>query len=592
MRTVGLQTMSNIAEMSTTTISTLPEAIEVRRSDPVYMAHAYLTKVPVPGIFPFIEAFTTPGDLVLDPFAGSGMTGVAALCLGRRAQLYDVSVLGRHIGRNYTNLVDPVLLRKLGHKVMEEAEQRLGRVYEVMCSTCGREARLVKTIWSVVMECGDCHGPVNFYRVLETADFDKTEMRCPHCDALFSSRAKRISEEPVLDSIACDCSRTQREQPWSPPLFSIDIADVKWPDLPIEPTRQMYVASALGRHGLTSTAAFYSQRNLTVLGTLHSAISRVDDPNLRTKLLFAFTAILTRASKRYQWSRQRPLNAANSNYYVAPVFYEWNVFDLFTRKIEAAIKSDKWVRDQHGAGTLFDNSCGIDVAYDLASADSLPLPDNSVDYVFTDPPFGSNIFYSDMNLFQEAWLGEQTDMTTEAVVDRVDTGAARTADRYERLLTAALRECRRVVKPEGLVTMVFGNSSGEVWQLVQRAIEAAELEVIPEYIAILDKGQRSVKGLASGFENIATLDLVLTLRRTKVRSSSRIVPDAKAIRSVIWQVLKSEFHLTPSHLYLELLRHGFRQCWDLSSLDLSRVTDIIHQAEVEIDRRSAHLAHG
>lgn len=582
--------MSNMSEMPPTAIPTLPEAIEVRRSDAVYMAHAYLTKVPVPGILPFIEAFTAPGDVVLDPFAGSGMTGVAALALGRRARLFDVSVLGRHIGRNYTNLVNPELLRKCAQEVVQEVGERLGSVYSVRCDTCGRDAQLAKTVRSVVMECGACHQPVNFYRALEAADFHKPTMTCPHCETLVSSRAKRIGEEPVLDSISCDCSRTQREQPWTAPLVPVDISGLEWPDQPIEPTRQMYVASALGRHGLTSTAAFYSQRNVAVLAVLHDAIARIEDPALRSKLLFAFTAILTRASKRYQWSRQRPLNAANANYYVAPVFYEWNVLDLFARKVEAAIKSDRWIRDQRGDGTLLNSMNGVDVVYDLASAEALPLPDDSVDYVFTDPPFGSNIFYSDMNLFQEAWLGEMTDMAAEAVVDRVDTGAARTADRYERLLTDALRECRRVVRPDGLITMVFGNSSGEIWQLVQRAIATAGLEVVPELIATLDKGQRSVKGLASGFENVATLDLVLTLRSTETASEPRVVPDPEDVRGVVQRMLDNDSHLTPSHLYLELLRHGFRQLWDLSNLDLGDVTDLLRKSEIEVDRRSARLA--
>ena len=53
----------------------------------------------------------------------------------------------------------------------------------------------------------------------------------------------------------------------------------------------------------------------------------------------------------------------------------------------------------------------------LASADSLShLADGSVDYVFTDPPFGSNIVYSDMHLFPEAWLGNRTDREREAVI--------------------------------------------------------------------------------------------------------------------------------------------------------------------------------
>ena len=124
-----------------------------------------------------------------------------------------------------------------------------------------------------------------------------------------------------------------------------------------------------------------------------------------------------------------------------------------------------------------------------------------------DPPFGSNIFYSDMNLFHEAWLNDRTDPTTEAVVDRVDLGMERTADRYQRLLVGAFLECRRVLRPGGVITILFGNSSGQMWGLLQRAIGQAQLEVDPELVTVLDKGQRSVKGLASGFENVATLDL-------------------------------------------------------------------------------------
>ena len=68
---------------------------------------------------------------------------------------------------------------------------------------------------------------------------------------------------------------------------------------------------------------------------------KVEDAALLQKLKFAFTAILPRASRRYQWSAQRPLNAQNQTYYIAPVYYEWNVFELFGRKIEAAIRADE-----------------------------------------------------------------------------------------------------------------------------------------------------------------------------------------------------------------------------------------------------------
>ncbi|WP_207947682.1 DNA methyltransferase [Occultella glacieicola] len=548
----------------------MAEEIVVGRGDPVYMAHAYLTKVPVPGITPFIEAYCPPGGLVVDPFAGSGMTGVAAIATGRSSRLSDISVLGRHIGSNYVNLVDGTELQAAGTKALKGAEAEVGSLYSVPCDNCGREARLSKTVWSVLVECGSCHEPVNFHRSLEAAKWSKSNMQCPHCAAAITSRLDRVGEEPVVDYVSCDCSSKQREQPArSAPELPTKVLD--FPRVEITPDREMYRASALGKSGHTTVASFYSPRNLHALVALRQQIREVENASLSSKLLFAFTATLTRASKRYQWSHKRPLNAANANYYIAPIFYEWNVLELFERKVVSVARADEWIRDRAFAhGSDADNAVS---EYVTESAAALSIPDASADYVFTDPPFGSNLYYADMALFQEGWLDGFTDVTQEAVIDR-STGTKRSAGRYEQLLTDALRECRRILKPGGRVSMVFGNSSGKVWALVQRAVAAAGLKIEPERIVILNKGQRSVKGLASGFEHVATLDLVLTMVQAENAEASLIDPSSEEV-AVIGRELAGKGVPTPSHLYLELLRHALRSGWSVADLDLRTVTSAL-----------------
>ena len=573
-----LQTMSNIGRV--------PEELVVGRGDPVYMAHGYLTKVPVPAIIPFIEAYTEVGDVVVDPFAGSGMTGVAAAATGRRARLYDISVLGQHIGRNYLNAVDPELLRKLCDEVIRGARERLGNLYDVECQRCHGRAELTKAIWSAVVKCDGCDGQVTFYRALETADWAKKEMACPRCAARLHGKSERVGEEPVVDSIRCSCSSSQREQTSRALESQPSLDDLVYPRVDITPDRQMYQAQALGRSGLTTVASFYSPRNLLTLTALRDEIATISDDQVRAKLMFAFTACLTRASKRYQWSQKRPLNAANANYYVAPVFYEWNVYDLFQRKVEAAIRADRWIaqqRAQHPVGSPADT----DVIYEVGTAERIPLADSSVDYVFTDPPFGSNLFYADMALFQEAWLGGFTDVSAEAVISRGADREASTA-RYERILTSALRECRRILKPGGRLSLVFGNSTGAVWSLLQRVISNAGLAVEPDELVVLDKGQRSVKGLASGFEHVATLDLIITMTAATDADSGPLVepPDiAEAVRSLAADATG----MTPSHLYLELLRRGFRSGWDLSRLDLRAVTAVLRADGWELDASTGKI---
>lgn len=573
--------MSNIVSM--------PQDISVKRSDPVYMAHAYLTKVPLAAITPFISAFTRPGDVVADPFAGSGMTGVAAAMLGRHGRMFDISVLGQHIGSNYVNVVEPEQLTKMARQVVEEAIGLVGDLYAITCERCGNDhAALSKATWSVVVRCSACSASVNFYRSLESADWHKNRMVCPDCGTAITSKAARVYEEPVLDSIECDCSSVQIDQSPAKSNSRIDVSGLTWPDVEIGSDRQMYQASALGKHGLTTVASFYSERNLAVLAALHHAIKQVEDAAIRNKLTFSFTAILTRASKRYQWSKKRPLNAANANYYVAPVFYEWNVFDLFLRKVNAARRSDEWLIEEHSKAT------GVvefvpDVTYELTSAEHLPLPDNSVDYVFTDPPFGSNLFYADMALFQEGWLGQFTDHTLEAVIDR-GTRKQRDGSRYEHLLTSALNECQRVLRPGGYITMVFGNSSGAVWALVQRAVRAAGLVIEPGSVVILNKGQRSVKGLASGFENVATMDLIISMRERRTDDpENEHTPSATEVEHAVTTALRDDRADSPSHLYLELLRQGIAEGWDLSGLDLRLIPDALREQGWSIDPTSGRL---
>ena len=127
------------------------------------------------------------------------------------------------------------------------------------------------------------------------------------------------------------------------------------------------------------------------------------------------------------------------------MYFEWNVFDLYGRKVNAVIRANDALFDD---GDLFSIEKLRDVSYEIASAEKLAhLDDGSVDYVFTDPPFGSNIFYSDMNLFHEAWLGETTDHAREAVVHTTGKRKNGSGERYEELLRSAFSEAFRVLKP-------------------------------------------------------------------------------------------------------------------------------------------------
>ena len=152
----------------------------------------------------------------------------------------------------------------------------------------------------------------------------------------------------------------------------------------------------------------------------------------------------------------------------------------------------------------------------LGSATKLSeIPDSSVDYVFTDPPFGSNIFYSDCSILWESWLAQFTDMTLEAVWNKSmkPEEGGKTLDDYAQLMGAAFREMFRVLKPGRWATVEFNNSDGKVFDAIKTGVLGAGFEIVN--MMLLDKAQKSfkqVKGL-KGEEDVVDKDVLFNLHK-------------------------------------------------------------------------------
>ena len=79
--------------------------LEMKKSGNIYNLHSYWTKQPIEVVEKFIKFFTLEGETVLDCFAGTGMTGVAAKKNKRKSILYDISPICCEISRGYTTKI-------------------------------------------------------------------------------------------------------------------------------------------------------------------------------------------------------------------------------------------------------------------------------------------------------------------------------------------------------------------------------------------------------------------------------------------------------------------------------------------------------
>jgi DNA modification methylase len=486
--------------------------IRAGKNTPIYNVHSYSTKVPYQAITPFIARFTAPGELVLDPFAGSGMTGVAAILLGRRARLSDIAPAAIHIASNYVAPRDARRFLAAARRIEEEAKAELSRLYETACDRCGSPATIEYTVWSDVFSCG-CGAEVSYWHTAVDLEAGTVRPRLT-CRACGKSSRKRelawLRTTPVSTKYSCrgGCRRMVERDVSNAEISLIGeieceaIADC-YPTIPFGREREMWRKSHEVM-GITSVDGFYTRRNLRALAALWRHVNGEQDDRIRAALRFAFTAMVNRASRRYQWNAKRPTNVQTGTLYISSLNYEWNVLSLFRRKVRA-------VHAYYAAHPSFPGDAEVvrESATILAG-----VADNSVDYVFTDPPFGANIYYADCALLWESWLGEYTDPRDEILIHtkQRDRGGNTLSD-YERLMTQAFTRMREVLKPGRMASVVFHSSHADVWRAIQDALKNAGFDLVST--TALDKGQPSIKGLKGqrGTEQVAAVDVILNLRK-------------------------------------------------------------------------------
>jgi len=297
--------------------------IETTKATAAYNIHTYWSKKPHDAIREYIRHYTKPGDLVLDPFSGSGGTALAALSEGRKAISIDRSPAATFITYNYSTLVDVEALDAAAARVLAGIADVFQWLYETTCDKCGGKAKVTHTVYSQRFKCPRCLAIIPLFECVETegqtkAGKPKTIQVCPHCwesgnKEEISTRGENFGIVPVLVGCVCvsQCKKgTYSERKSNDPdpikreqfikqdrarLAEIEHGEIPYwypeADLASVIPYRMLCKKDFRPSAATRLSQFFTKRNLWAMAALRHQIvtSERMDPRVRQALLFAFT---------------------------------------------------------------------------------------------------------------------------------------------------------------------------------------------------------------------------------------------------------------------------------------------------------------
>jgi len=470
---------------------------------PMYLIHKYWARKPHNVVSEYIQHYTKERDIVLDPFCGSGPTPIEAIKLGRKGIGVDLNPISTFVTRMTAMPVDINLIKKIFEEIKVNCKNEINDLYKTKCKKCGKDASIICTHW-------DNSTPIKIYYY------------CYSCN-------KKLDKKPDDEDLKLVKKVEKMEVPYWYPTQRLAYNGEDFKEGTHDPN-------------IDSVDKLFTKRNLVSLTIIFNAISKIKEEKIKQIFLFTFTSMSHLASKMTPVRPTRPLSSfwAMHRYWIPPIFMESNVWHLFDSAvygtqgiIEGKTDSNSQIKYYKEAKKFSDLNDGANILLKTHNALELTeiVPPNSVDYVFTDPPYGGAVQYFELSTLWASWLKIGLNYKEEITVNKQQN---KDFEYYHKLLRASFKEIYQVLKPGKYMTVTFHSTDIKVWNSIIKAVVMVGFEL--EKIIYQPPARPSAKGLLQPYGS-AVGDYYIRFRKPK--ETNHVSEKEIDLNTYEWEVVGS-----------------------------------------------------
>lgn len=489
-----------------------------------YEMHKYWGKKPSSDLKELIESFSKEGDTVLDPFSGYGVFCCEAFLLNRNVISNDLNPIANFINRQ-------LLTKDINLKKLEKEWKSIKKEFTPFVN-----------IW-FGFQLGK--EQVQLINVLRNNQ-----------DIPIKGRYRGLNDKTTTEvaftreQIECflEFERNQQISDWYPTVELIENSRIS------------------AKKGM-SVADLFTKRTLACHARLLALIEQFSDGNEKEFIKLAFTANLANCSKLVPPINSRgdmSQGAWMTGFYIGETYLENNVLQYFENRFEKIIKGKKDYLSffEHD---IFSNR-KIESRYSVTQYDAkkIELESESIDYVFTDPPYGDAVPYFEQSIIWNSWLKLTPNYNGEIVIS---DSKLRDKDicSFEKEIDEAFSEIRRVLKQGGYFSLTYHSLSGLEWKAITNACIKNGFEMV-DFKWLVQKAftprqinrSKSIKG-----------DILITLEKAPSITSTLL--DESEIKALFVKHIEEWLSIEPldtNEIFMRIMKIIFTQNIIIGNIDL------------------------
>lgn len=456
----------------------------------LYALHKYWGKKPYNIMSDLVKKFTKEKDIVLDPFLGSGVSVSEAVFNNRKGFGIDINPSAVFITNQIIENVDIKKLTAEYLKIEKDIKDKINSFYSVLRN-------------------GNLYTGQNFLWENGTL----SEIRYTN------GSVKRISTKPEKSDF--DLIN----------IFNYQDISNNYPDA------NFFHNSRINAKSSEKVYELFTPRNLKAIALIYDRIEKVADKEIRNILKFCFTSSIGQASKMVFVIKRRNKTKQNDNiaistkkevgswvigYWKPKDFFEnnaWTTFDTRVKKVLKAKKEQAKTTKKYIKANSFDNlqkKADYLLVNEASQTALKSIPDNSIDYILTDPPHGNRIPYLELSLLWNSWLQEEVNYKDEIIVSEAKK-RGKNIENYNKLLKQVLDECFRVLKFEKYLSFMFNSLDDNAWFNVVNSFYGIGFEL--DTIETLNYSANSV--VQDNRKNGLQTDFVIHYKKTNIKKERK-----------------------------------------------------------------------